>query len=77
MIEQSESRSGLVGLPIDAYLITKREAAARLRVSVRFVETQVRRRALSVVKLGRAVRFRVKDIEAFVEANRLRAIEMK
>jgi excisionase family DNA binding protein len=62
---------------MDAYLITKREAAARLHISVRFVETQVQRRALSVVKLGRAVRFRVKDIEAFIEANRLRAIEVK
>jgi len=62
---------------MNAYLMTKREAAARLHVSVRFVETQVRRRALSVVKLGRAVRFRVKDIEAFIEANRLRAIEVK
>ena len=62
---------------MQSHLITKREAAARLHVSVRFVETQVRRRALSVVKLGRAVRFRVKDIEAFVDANRLRAIELK
>jgi excisionase family DNA binding protein len=62
---------------MESHLITKREAAARLRVSVRFVETQVRRRALAVVKLGRAVRFRVRDIEAFVDANRLRAVGEK
>jgi excisionase family DNA binding protein len=62
---------------MECHLVTKREAAARLRVSVRFVENQVRRRALAVVKLGRAVRFRVKDLESFVEANRVRAITLK
>jgi excisionase family DNA binding protein len=62
---------------MECHLITKREAAARLNVSVRFLENQVRQKSLSVVRLGRVVRFRPRDLEAFVEANRLRAIELK
>lgn len=62
---------------MECQLVTKREAAARLGVSVRFLENQVRQRSLSVVRLGRAVRFRPKDLEAFVEANRLHAIGLK
>ena len=57
--------------------MTKREAAARLHVSVRFLENQVRQRALSVVRLGRTVRFRMKDLEDFVEAHRSHAIRVK
>jgi excisionase family DNA binding protein len=60
---------------MESYLITKREAAARLHVSVRYLETQVRHRALAVVRLGRTVRFRIKDIEAFVEAHRLHSVK--
>lgn len=36
-------------------LLTKSEAAKKLRISVRHLENQIRARALSVIKIGRRV----------------------
>jgi excisionase family DNA binding protein len=59
---------------MDAKLLTKRDTAEHLRVSIRFVELQVQRKALAAIKIGRAIRFRPKDVEDFIEKRRLRAV---
>ena len=51
----------------DPLLISKDEAAERLGVSVRTVERLVATGRLPQVHLERLARFRVKDIEAFVD----------
>jgi excisionase family DNA binding protein len=56
-------------------LLTKRDTAEHLRVSIRFVELQVQRKALSAIKIGRAIRFRPKDVQDFVEKRRLHAVK--
>ena len=60
---------------MQAHLLTKQDVAEYLRVSKRFVEIQVSSKALSAVKLGRAVRFRFEDLVEFVEARRLHSIQ--
>jgi excisionase family DNA binding protein len=51
-------------------LVTKVEAAQALRVSPRVVLHLVRTRKLTAVKVGRAWRFDLRDVEAFIEAQR-------
>ena len=49
-------------------LITKREAAERIGVSVRTVERLAASGRLPLVHIERSVRFRVTDVEAFVQS---------
>ena len=51
----------------DRLLVTKGEAAERLSVSVRTLERLVAAGRLSLVHVERAARFRVTDLEAFVD----------
>ncbi len=51
----------------DQLLVTKGQAAERLSVSVRTVERLVSTGRLSQVQLDRSARFRVKDLEEYVE----------
>lgn len=48
-------------------LYTSKEAAAFLRVSSRTVAEMAKRGQLPSIKIGRSVRFDVRDLEAFVE----------
>lgn len=48
-------------------LLTAREAAAVLRVSERTVWALAKQGKLAAVRIGRAVRYRREDIQAFVE----------
>ena len=50
-------------------LLTPEEAATILHVKPHFVYEQARAGKLKSVSLGRYVRFRLKDVEAFIEEN--------
>lgn len=50
------------------------EAAAYLNTSVRFVRRLVADRRITFYKLGRHVRFKRADLEAFVQAGRVEPI---
>ncbi len=50
-------------------LLTPEEAATILRVKPHFVYEQARAGRLKSVSLGRYVRFRLNDVEAFIEEN--------
>jgi excisionase family DNA binding protein len=52
----------------DQLLVTKSEAAQRLGVSVRTVERLVATGRLHQVHVERSARFRVPDLEAYVES---------
>jgi len=49
-------------------LLKKREAAERLRVSVRTIDRLRAREELRFVTVGRQVRFRERDISAFIDS---------
>jgi excisionase family DNA binding protein len=54
---------------IDSVILTKQEAAALLRCTPRYLERQVRSGRLRALKpTGRFVRFRRRDIDAFLES---------
>jgi len=57
--------------PVEAPLLTPDEVASYLRQSRRFVQDH--RVALGGRKLGRSLRFRLADVDAFVERGRLAA----
>lgn len=59
--------------PIDpGELLTTRELSRRYGISVGTVQNwRSQGRGPTYVKLGRSVRYRVEDIEAFVQANRV------
>lgn len=44
-------------------LLTKKEAAAWLRVSTRTLDAWMKSRAVGFIKIGRTVRFRLADID--------------
>jgi excisionase family DNA binding protein len=50
-------------------LYDRNEAAARLSVSLRTLDEQIALGNISVVRIGRTVRFRPAALEAFIEAN--------
>jgi excisionase family DNA binding protein len=52
----------------DRLLLTKPEAAERLGVSIRTVERLVAGGRLPQLHVGRAVRLRVSDLEAYVQS---------
>jgi len=59
-------------LPAHARLLTIQEAAHFLAVSVSTLYGWVWQRRISFVKVGRALRFDLADLEKFVEANKTR-----
>jgi excisionase family DNA binding protein len=52
-------------------LLTVEQVAERLNTPVRFVRRLVAERRIPFTKLGRYVRIRREDVEAFVEAGRV------
>ncbi|WP_338290186.1 helix-turn-helix domain-containing protein [Luteolibacter sp. LG18] len=56
-------------------LCTRREAAARLRLSPRQLSNLVLAGEIPVVRLGAALRFRTADLEAFIEASTARVVK--
>ena len=57
-----------VAAPLPGRLLDLEEAAQYLCTTPRWVRSQWQSRSIPAVKLGRAVRFRVEDLDAFVEA---------
>ncbi len=58
-------------------LMTVEEAAAYLRTEKRFVRRLVAERRIAFHKVGKFVRFRRSDVEAFVEAGRREPIVVR
>ena len=56
-------------------LLTVEEAAQRMRTKPRFIRRLIAERRIAFVKLGRHVRLAEADIEAFIEAGRIDAID--
>lgn len=52
-------------------LLTIREAAERLNVSVRNVREQIYRRRLAIVKIGHLVRIEEAELQAFIDRGRM------
>ncbi len=53
--------------PAEAVWVSKREMAKHLGVSVRTIDTWMARRRLPHVKLGRTVRFNLRDVDAHLK----------
>ena len=51
-------------------LLTKPEAAKRLAVCPRTIDNLVSRGHLPCIKIGSALRFKIEDVQAFIEAQR-------
>ena len=64
----SEPGEADVMAPRDALLLTKRDAAAALRVSTRTVERLIAAGTLRAVTVGSSPRIRRADLEAYVES---------
>ncbi|MGA9883928.1 MAG: helix-turn-helix domain-containing protein [Candidatus Acidiferrales bacterium] len=58
-------------------LITIQEASKLLSVSVSTLYGWVWQRRIPFVKLGRAVRFDIGDLEKFIEANKMKSRERR
>jgi excisionase family DNA binding protein len=56
-------------------LLTVEEAAGRLGTSTRFVRRLIFERRIAFVKVGRHVRITPKDLDAFVAAGRIDALQ--
>lgn len=54
-----------------AELLDQEAAAARLGISTRMLRRLYTERRIAFVKVGRHVRFRPQDLDAFVDANRV------
>lgn len=50
-------------------LLTRREAAEHLSVSLRVLDELAAKRKLKFVKIGSSVRYRLQTLEAFIQAN--------
>jgi len=59
-----------------AQYLTVPEAAAYLNTSVRFVRRLIAERRIAFHHLGRHVRLRVTDLEAFVQAGRVEPVDV-
>lgn len=54
-------------------LLTKKEAAAWLRVSTRTLDAWMKFRVVGFIKIGRTVRFRLPDLESTLQARTIRS----
>ena len=59
-----------------AVLLTVDEAADRLDTSPRFIRRLITERRISFHKIGRHVRLLSTDIDAFIEAGRVEAVQL-
>jgi excisionase family DNA binding protein len=57
-------------------LLNIKEAARFLGTTDKTLYTKVWRREIPFVKLGRSVRFDVRDLEALIERSRIKAVEI-
>jgi excisionase family DNA binding protein len=71
MIPKSEFPRGAERSP-SARLITVQHAAEYLAVSVSTLYGWVYQRRIPFVKVGRALRFDISDLDRFIESNRIR-----
>ncbi len=55
--------------------LTVAEAAEYMNTTVRFVRRLIAERRIPFYKIGRYVRLKVQDVEAFVEAGRVEAFD--
>jgi excisionase family DNA binding protein len=60
-----------------AKLLNTQEAAQRLGVSKRTLQELAAERKIAQIKFGRNVRYSIGDLEAFIDANRSKAIGWK
>jgi excisionase family DNA binding protein len=60
----------------DVRLMTVREAANFLGTTDKTLYTKIWRREIPFIKLGRSVRFDVRDLEALIERSRVREEEL-
>ena len=60
--------------PLPDEMLTIEEAAARIKMSVRYVRRLIAERRIPFHRLGRAVRIHPADLAAFVEAGRVEPI---
>jgi excisionase family DNA binding protein len=68
----ARARTGADSAPgLPAELLTIEEAAARMKMSVRYVRRLVAERRIAFHRLGRAVRFDQADLAEFVQAGRV------
>ena len=58
-------------------LITTKEAAAFLCLSVRTIQELAAKRELPLIKIGKAARFDVSDLRKFIERKKLKATGWK
>ena len=58
-------------------LLTTPEAAQRLGVSKRTIQELAAERKIGFIKFGRNIRFSRADLDAFIEANRVKPIGWK
>ena len=61
--------AAISGTPQADRLLSKPEAAAHLSVSARMMERLVAERRVPVVRIGRHIRLRASDLDAFIVAN--------
>lgn len=61
--------------PTSGPLLNKEELAAALGVTTRWVRRALDEGRLPYIKVGRLVRFRLSDVEAYIEANVIPARE--
>ncbi len=64
-----------ISVQINPALLDKTAAAEYLGTSVRHVQRLWAERRIPAVKLGRKVRFRVADLDAWISANTVEAVE--
>jgi excisionase family DNA binding protein len=60
-----------VKVQLDSALLDRKSVAAKLSVSQRTVDNLMARGLIGYCKIGRAVRFLPKDVEAFIASHRV------
>jgi len=60
----------------DVRLLNIKEAATFLGTTHKTLYTKIWRREIPFIKIGRSVRFDVKDLEALIERSRIKAVEI-
>ncbi len=69
------TRHGAAEAPFQ--LLDTNKAAAALGIGKRTLQERVAAREIAVVKIGKAIRFDIRDIEAFIDRNRRKAVGWK
>lgn len=57
----------LTAMPTDAVLLTAQEVADRLRITVRTLQRLEADGHLPAIRIGRSVRYRAEDLQAFID----------